>query len=212
MGFCLFNNVAVVAQWVLESDFASRVAIIDFDVHHGNGTQQIFYSRSDVLYLSSHQYPFYPGTGSFQETGQGPGVGYNLNFPLRAGTGDSFFSNLYKDLVAPVVNEYAPELILVSAGYDGFQNDPLGGMLLSVEGFASVVSTLNEVAKQVSNSRILYLLEGGYDLNGLVDCVIRTIEISLSPSTVVLPESQYQEFEAYSELCKRYFGKHWSCL
>jgi acetoin utilization deacetylase AcuC-like enzyme len=139
-------------------------------------------------------------------------MGFNLNFPLRAGTGDSFFSHVYEDFITPVLKEYDPDLILVSAGYDGHLDDPLGGMLLSVDGYAFVVSILNEVASQVAGSRILYLLEGGYNLKALADCVIRTIEVSMNATTVDLPESQQREFEAYSGLCKRYFGEHWNCL
>jgi acetoin utilization deacetylase AcuC-like enzyme len=212
MGFCLFNNVAIVGQWAIENNLASRVAIIDFDVHHGNGTQKIFYSRADVLYVSSHQYPFYPGTGDFKEMGEGPGLGYNLNFPLRAGTGGSFYSRLYRELVAPVLIEYQPDLILLSAGYDGYVDDPLGGMLLTVEAYESLALILNEVASQITGNQILYLLEGGYNLGALSDCVIRTIEATLNPSPIEIPESQRTEFEAYAELSKRYFAQHWKCL
>jgi acetoin utilization deacetylase AcuC-like enzyme len=212
MGFCLFNNVAVVAQWAIETGMASKVAIVDFDVHHGNGTQQVFYSRADVLYVSSHQFPFYPGTGDFKEVGQDSGVGFTLNFPLRAGTGDSFHANLYEQLVAPVLIEYKPDLILVSAGYDGCRDDPLGGMLLSVDGYTSLASTLNRIAGQVAEGRILYLLEGGYNLKALADCVFRTIDVTLDPFEVVLSDCQLSEFEAYAQLCRRYFGQYWNCL
>lgn len=212
MGFCLFNTVAVMGQWAIEKKLASRVAIVDFDLHHGNGTQEIFYARADVLYISSHQYPFYPGTGDFRETGQGHGLGYNLNFPLRAGTGDSFFAHLYEELVAPVLIEYDPDLILVSAGYDGHRDDPLGGMLLSADGYGSVVSVLNQVARQVAEGRILYVLEGGYNLKALADCVIRTIEVSLDRSASASPEREHSEWEAYSGLCKGHFGQYWNCL
>jgi acetoin utilization deacetylase AcuC-like enzyme len=212
MGFCLFNNVAIIGQWVLENGLASRVGIVDFDVHHGNGTQEVFYSRPDVLYISSHQYPFYPGTGDFGELGQGMGMGYTLNFPLRAGTGDSFFTHLYGEFIGPVLREYDPDLILVSAGFDGHLDDPLGGMLLSVDGYAALVSILNCAARQVADNRILYLLEGGYNLKALTDCVIRTIEVSMDPTSVDLPDSQHSEFEAYSGLCRRYFGEYWKCM
>ncbi len=211
-GFCLFNNVAITGHWAIEKGLASRVAIVDFDVHHGNGTQEIFYSRADVLYVSTHQYPFYPGTGAFQEIGEGPGLGFNLNFPLRAGTGDSFYSRLYKELIALVLIEFRPDLILVSAGYDAFVDDPLGGMLLSVEAYASLAVTLNDVARQITGNRILYILEGGYNLSGLVRCVFRTIEVTLNPSSIVIPESQRSEFEAYSNLSRGYFSRYWRCL
>lgn len=212
MGFCLFNNVAIAAEWAVKNRLASKVAIVDFDVHHGNGTQQIFYSRPDVLYISSHQYPFYPGTGDFVELGEGAGLGYNLNFPLRAGTGGSFYSRLYGELIAPVLTEYQPDLILISAGYDAYMDDPLGGMLLDVEAYQTMVSILDEVARAGTSRKILYFLEGGYNLEALSTCVMKTIETSLKPSVPSIPESQEAEFEAYSQLCKRYFAQHWRCL
>ena len=212
MGFCLFNNVAVAAEWAIRSKLASKVAIIDFDVHHGNGTQQIFYTRPDVLYVSSHQYPFYPGTGDFREIGEGPGSGYSLNFPLRAGTGDSLYCRLYEEIIAPILMEYHPDLILVSAGYDAFVDDPLGGMLLHVDAYRVLASILNDVAGKLTEGRILYFLEGGYDLVALSNCVLGTIETTLSPSKPEIPESQGTEFEAYSELCRKFFAQYWECL
>jgi len=212
MGFCLFNNVAIAAEWAVRNHLASKVAIVDFDVHHGNGTQQIFYSRPDVLYISSHQYPFYPGTGDFMEMGEGAGLGYNLNFPLRAGTGCSFYLRLYKELIAPVLTEYQPDLILISAGYDAHVDDPLGGMLLNAGAYQTLVSILDEVARKTTSGRILYFLEGGYSLEALSTCVLKTIEATLKPSIPSIPESQGADFEAYSELCKRYFAQHWKCM
>ena len=212
MGFCLFNNVAIVAQWVIENQLASRIAIVDFDVHHGNGTQQIFYSRSDVLYVSSHQYPFYPGTGEFREMGEGPGLGYTLNFPLHAGTGDSFYTRVYREIVGPILIEFNPELILVSAGYDAHQDDPLGGMLLSFDGFEALSSILNDVSSRVADGRLLYVLEGGYNLAVLSDCVLRTVETALNRSEVTVPESQTAESGSYLDSARSHFARHWKCL
>ena len=215
MGFCLFNNAAVAAEWALASGIASRVAIVDFDVHHGNGTQEIFYSRSDVLYISSHQFPFYPGTGDFRELGEGPGLGYTINLPLRAGTGDFFHCALYRDLVAPVLVEFAPELIIVSAGYDSHVEDPLGGMLMSTAGYAALVSILNGAAMKASGARIVYLLEGGYDLNALAASVLRSVEVALQGEEAEIAEvlpSQTVEYEAYREMAKSYFARHWRSL
>ena len=132
MGFCLFNNVAIAAQAAINLGVAKRVAVVDFDVHHGNGTQNIFYGRSDVLYVSSHQHPFYPGTGLQEELGAGEGRGLTINLPLKAGSGDFLYSKLYADLVSPILLEYDPDLILVSAGFDAHEDDPLGGMEVSV--------------------------------------------------------------------------------
>jgi acetoin utilization deacetylase AcuC-like enzyme len=212
MGFCLFNNAAIVAQWVIENNLASLVAIVDFDVHHGNGTQEIFYSRSYVLYISSHKYPFYPGTGELQDMGEGAGLGYTVNFPLQAGTGDSFYTRVYRELIAPILIEFDPGLILVSAGYDAHRDDPLGGMLLSADGFGALSFILNEVSRKVADNRVLYILEGGYNLTALSDCVLRTIETAIDRSEVAIREEQVTEFESYRRSSKRYFSPYWKSL
>jgi acetoin utilization deacetylase AcuC-like enzyme len=181
MGFCLFNNVAVAAQWAIEQGGVKRVAIVDFDVHHGNGTEEIFGSRSDVLYVSSHQYPFYPGTGAADDVGSGGGLGLTVNLPVIAGQGDGFFVSLYTEVVAPVLREYEPGLIIVSAGYDGHARDPLGGMQMTAGGFGDLAAILSRVAREVCEGRILYVLEGGYDLQGLATSVTKTIESAADP-------------------------------
>ena len=135
MGFCVYNNIAVGAYYLLEKYKLSKVAIVDFDVHHGNGTQEIFYSRSDVLYISTHQSPFYPGGGHFSEVGAGSGRGFTVNFPILSGMGNYFYCSLYSDFILPILTSFQPELILVSAGYDAHREDPLSGMNLDVSGF-----------------------------------------------------------------------------
>jgi acetoin utilization deacetylase AcuC-like enzyme len=197
MGFCLFNNVAVAAQWALREGQASRVAVVDFDVHHGNGIQEIFYARPDVLYISQHQYPFYPGSGSFQEQGEGAGRGFTVNFPLRAGRGDFFYWCLFRDFVGPILERYRPDLILVSAGYDAHAGDPLGGMKLTDSGFGAIVNSLNAVAREVCGGRILYVLEGGYSLDFLVKSVAMTIETTVEPRELPLQEDQQADYEDY---------------
>lgn len=188
MGFCLFNNAAVAAQRAITVGAAGRVAIVDFDVHHGNGTQQIFYDRADVLYVSSHQFPFYPGTGDFSECGSGEGKGTTVNFPVSAGRGDEFFLCLYADLVAAAVRQFEPDLIVVSAGYDAHRLDPLAGMEMTSAGFAGLASLLNKVARQICGGRIVYILEGGYHLQALAKSVVATIETCLQQQETTPPE------------------------
>jgi acetoin utilization deacetylase AcuC-like enzyme len=146
------------------------VAIVDMDVHHGNGTQSCFYGSPDVLYVSTHQYPFYPGSGSFSEVGRGEGKGYTLNFPLPEGTGDSTFSLLYSKIIAGVLDQYEPQLILVSTGFDGHFRDPLGGLSLTHAGYASAAASLMRAADRMCNGRICFILEGGYDPQALKHC------------------------------------------
>lgn len=175
MGFCLFNTAAIAAQWALDQEFVERVAIVDFDVHHGNGTQGIFWRRSDVFYLSTHQYPLYPGTGSDAETGQGKGIGFTLNFPLPAGTRDNAYVNLFGGPVREALEGFRPELLIVSAGYDAHRNDPLAGMEMTEAGFDGIVRELKEAALELCQGRLFLVLEGGYDLKALGDSVDVTI-------------------------------------
>ena len=210
MGFCLFNNVAVAADWAIRNSAVDKVAIVDFDVHHGNGTQEIFYARSDVLYLSAHQYPFYPGTGEITELGEGQGEGFTVNFPLHAGAGNSFYRALFSDLVLPIIRQFDPQLILVSAGYDAHQNDPLAGMCLSAEGFGQLVTLLNSLAQEVCEGRILFVLEGGYDLKALSETIVCTMEASMTPKTSRIEEKeQTEEYVSYREQARRVFSPYW---
>jgi len=163
MGFCFFNNVAVAAQH-LRRRGAARVAIFDFDVHHGNGTQHLFASRADVFYASTHQYPFYPGTGAASEIGVGEGAGATLNVPLPAGTGDPGYAAAIEEQVLPALRRFAPDVLLLSAGFDAWQNDPLGGMAVSEAGFARWGALLRALADEVCGGRLLAVLEGGYDI------------------------------------------------
>jgi acetoin utilization deacetylase AcuC-like enzyme len=166
MGFCLFNNVAIAAAHALSRGLG-RVAIVDWDVHHGNGTQAIFYREPRVLYVSSHEYPFYPGTGALDETGDGAGSGFTVNLPLPAGLGDREYSQLYREIVEPIGRSFDPELVLVSAGFDPYRDDPLAGMRLSEHGFANLVQTCLDVAQGSARGRVVAVLEGGYDEEGL---------------------------------------------
>jgi len=174
MGFCLFNNVAVAALYALEEEGLERVLIVDFDVHHGNGTQDTFYRDPRVLYFSTHQYPYYPGTGHWREIGEGPGEGYTVNVPLNAGVGDEGYGAIFDEFLYPIAQRHQPELILVSAGYDAHWNDPLAGMLLSVTGYAHLIQTLVQMAEEVCGGRLVFFLEGGYHLQVLRESVLDT--------------------------------------
>jgi acetoin utilization deacetylase AcuC-like enzyme len=176
MGFCFFNNAAVAAEHLRRMHGASRVAIFDFDVHHGNGTQHLFEARADVFYASTHQYPFYPGTGAASETGSGAGQGATLNVPLPAGTGDDGYGMALEERVLPALRAFAPDVLVVSAGFDVWRADPLGGMAVTESGFAQWGARLAALADEVSAGRLLTVLEGGYDLDNLprlVECYLR---------------------------------------
>jgi acetoin utilization deacetylase AcuC-like enzyme len=170
-GFCLFNNVAIAAAYARLKHKLERIAIVDFDVHHGNGTQSIFYNSSNILYISSHQYPFYPGSGNFNEVGRGAGKGYTLNFPLPRGAGDPNFVPIYSKIIPVVLDQFSPQLILVSAGFDGHYKDPLGELSLTQTGYASAAGSLMAAAERVCNGKICFVLEGGYSLPALRDCI-----------------------------------------
>lgn len=167
MGFCLFNNIAIGAEYMLKKHGLHRILIVDWDLHHGNGTQHSFYDRSDILYFSTHQFPHYPGTGYWDETGRGKGEGFTINVPLSSGKNDEDYLFIFNKILTPIASVYKPEFILVSAGFDIFENDPLGGMRVSELGFGALTSELLSLAHQFSKDRILFTLEGGYDLQGL---------------------------------------------
>jgi acetoin utilization deacetylase AcuC-like enzyme len=163
MGFCLFNNIAVAAQAALDEFGLQRVLIFDWDVHHGNGTQDIFYGSPNVLFVSAHQYPHYPGSGDWRDAGAEGGAGYTVNMPLPAGVGDAGFTRLFAEVVTPVAERFEPELILVSAGYDAHWRDPLAGLHLSLGGYWRLAKGLVELAGRLCGGRIAVFLEGGYD-------------------------------------------------
>ena len=165
MGFCLFNNIAVAAAYAREDLGARRVLIVDWDVHHGNGTQHIFQDDSTVLYFSTHQYPHYPGTGAFEEVGSGDGV--TVNVPLPAGRSDRDYAAVYKALLVPVARAFQPDLILVSAGFDIHERDPLAGMGVTASGCAALARLCIDLAEELCRGRLVLTLEGGYDLEGL---------------------------------------------
>jgi len=168
MGFCLFNNVAVAAAAMLARGL-ERVAIVDIDVHHGNGTQAMFYEEPRVLYVSTHQYPFYPGTGAADEIGAGEGRGFTVNIPMEAGSTDADYAMVHRDVVGPVLDDFRPELVLVSAGYDAHERDPLASMRMTTEGYAAIVAHLSHVAAR--HGALALVTEGGYELTALAACL-----------------------------------------
>ncbi len=178
MGFCLLNNVALAARWA-QRQGRERIAIVDIDVHHGNGTQDAFYDDPSVLYVSTHQYPFYPGTGRAQETGSSAARGTNVNIPLPGRSGDAEYAAAFEQVVEPVVRRFQPELLLVSCGFDGHFADPLAGMSLSVDGYGALALRLMALADELCGGRIVFALEGGYHLTALPWGVRRVIEVLL---------------------------------
>ena len=175
MGFCLFNTIAVGAAHALASGL-QRVAIVDWDVHHGNGTQEIFWSSPDVFFTSIHQWPLYPGTGAASEIGIDAGSGLTLNLPISAGAGNERYLQVLDEIILPKLRAFAPELVLVSAGYDCHRDDPLGGMRVDEDGFAAMTGRLIDLAQASADGRIVLVLEGGYDPPALARSVVRTIE------------------------------------
>ena len=182
MGFCYFNNVAVAAEHLIAAHGLGRVAIFDFDVHHGNGTQHLFEERADVLYVSTHQYPFYPGTGAATERGRGAGQGATVNVPLPAGCGDGDYETAIREQVLPALEAFEPEVLLLSAGLDAWQGDPLGGMRVSRAGFGQWGEWLGALARRRCAGRVMALLEGGYDveaLGGLAEAFVAGVACGL---------------------------------
>ncbi|MDX6678812.1 MAG: hypothetical protein QOE31_2864 [Solirubrobacteraceae bacterium] len=177
MGFCLFNNVAIAAQHALDSGLAARVMIVDWDVHHGNGTNDIFAASDDVLFCSIHQSPLYPGTGPASDVGYGPGEGYTVNLPVPGGSGDAVFVSLLEHVVRPLARAYEPDLVLLSAGYDAHADDPLAGCVVTDDGYSAMAASVRAMAHEVG-APLGIVLEGGYDLGALARGVAITLAVA----------------------------------
>src|SRR5579871_1152061 len=189
MGFCLFNNVAVATAHARASG-AAKIAIVDYDVHHGNGTQHIFDTDRHVLYVSTHQYPYYPGTGAVDEVGRDTGFGLTVNVPMEAGSVDEDYQTVFARIVIPVVRQFEPDLLIVSAGFDAHADDPLGGMRLSTEAFGAMTAELRAVAEECCRGRLVLVTEGGYDLQALggsLDAAVRVLHAP--PAAAAWPSS-----------------------
>jgi len=183
MGFCLFNNIAIATRYALEKYNLERILIVDFDVHHGNGTQDTFYDEPRVMYISTHQYPFYPGTGSVEETGSGAAKGTNVNIPLPSGCGDEEYLEVYEQVIVPLARRFSPQLILVSAGYDPHWADPLASMEVSTSGFERMAGIIKSLADEHCGGRVVLTLEGGYNLDALAASVKATFDALLGNRT-----------------------------
>jgi acetoin utilization deacetylase AcuC-like enzyme len=212
-GFCLFNNAALAARLAIEAHAARRVFILDWDVHHGNGTQEIFYRDPAVVCCSLHQEAWYPGTGALEETGEGPGEGATINIPLPAGVGDGGYRHLFEEVVLPLLRAVAPSLILISAGFDAHHADPLGGMMLTARGFGAMARLVREVA---GTTPIVALLEGGYDLDALARSVAATlealtgIEANVAERPGAVREVPFGVVSARTRAVRRVVGDYWA--
>ncbi|HEX9442581.1 MAG TPA: histone deacetylase [Candidatus Binatia bacterium] len=210
MGFCLFNTVAIGAHHVRRRYGARRVLVMDWDVHHGNGTEAAFYRDPSVLYLSTHQYPYYPGTGAAADVGAGAGEGFTVNVPLPAGCGDEEYLRVFKDIVVPIADKYAPDWILVSAGFDPHRRDPLGGMNVTESGFGALAAMLLRLAEKHAGGRIAFLLEGGYDLAALKNSVAAVLQAMRERPGVDLSEAGGAAIEPLVRQILRVQEKYWA--
>jgi acetoin utilization deacetylase AcuC-like enzyme len=208
-GFCIFNNMAIATKFALSKFSLNRVLIADFDVHHGNGTQDAFYADPKVLYFSTHQYPFYPGTGWMDETGAGEGEGTTVNFPMAAGWSDEEYLRAFNEVLVPVARRFQPQLILVSAGFDAHWADQLAMMSVSVKGFAQMVVILKEMAAELCKGRLVFTLEGGYNLQVVASSIKAAFDVLLGNSEVDDPLGKAsmarkpEGFDEHIEVMKR---------
>ncbi len=219
MGFCIFNNIAVGAKYVMKMHGMERILIIDWDVHHGNGTQNTFYEDPEVLYLSTHRYGlFYPGTGAPAEVGSGKGEGYTVNVPISPGSGDAEYGNVFLHILKPIALSYEPQLILVSAGFDTYYRDPLGGMEMTERGYARLTNIIMDMAERTCGGKIVITLEGGYDLDGLATSVKGVLRELRGDSTIEVAECERDEGNGYEGILDRldkirgYHRRYWEKL
>jgi acetoin utilization deacetylase AcuC-like enzyme len=211
MGFCLLNNVAAGAAAALARGL-TRVAVIDFDVHHGNGTQEAFWPDPRVLYVSSHQFPFYPGTGSLDEVGEGEGRGFTVNLPMPPGLGDGDYRRAYREIVEPIGRAFDPELVLVSAGFDPHRDDPIGGMDLSAAGFGELMDVCLAIASGAARGRLVAVLEGGYDLDGIARSTAALVGRMLGRPRPPLEAAAAPGLDRLVDAYRRVHGRHWAAV
>jgi acetoin utilization deacetylase AcuC-like enzyme len=212
MGFCLFNNVAVGAAYLRARHQFERVMVVDWDVHHGNGTQHTFARQPGVLFVSMHRWPFYPGTGGLDEVGERDGRGYTVNLPFPGGYGDAEYGAAFERVVAPLALEYAPQVILISAGFDAHVRDPLGGMAVSAHGFAAMARALIDAATQVCDGRVVAVLEGGYDIHALRDSSLAVLDQLCGQSLPPAPPTPPSHAAPLLDAVRRLHGGQWRNL
>ena len=214
MGFCIFNNIAIGARYAQKSLGIERILIIDWDLHHGNGTQHAFEDDPSVLYFSTHQYPYYPGTGSFMEVGIFDGAGFTVNLPLSSGYGDGEYVWFMENLLRPIVLQFRPQLILISAGFDIYHQDPLGGMRVTPEGFSAMTRSIMELAKECADDRVVISLEGGYHIEGLRDSVKAVLmelsDIKKTNVNEILKNARDSIMDDVVRSFKKVYGKFWN--
>jgi acetoin utilization deacetylase AcuC-like enzyme len=215
-GFCLFNNIAIGARYAQEHLGLKRILIADWDLHHGNGTQHTFDRDPSVLYFSTHQYPYYPGTGAFDEAGKGEGKGFTVNVPLTIGYGDGEYLGIYEKTLKPIALEFNPDIILVSAGFDIYIGDPLGGMNVTPQGFAGLTRALMDMAEACCGGRLVLTLEGGYDIAGERDSVKEVLKELAGVSKTAVAELLAKGDEAavnyVLERARQTHRRHWKDL
>ena len=213
MGFCLYNNVAVAAAHARTLG-ASRVAIVDYDVHHGNGTQHSFETDPDVLYVSAHQFPFYPGTGAADEVGRAKGEGFTINLPLEVGAVDEDYRIVFAEIVNPVLRQYKPDLLVISAGFDAHERDPLAGMRVTTPAFAAMTRELLIVAEECCSGRLVAVTEGGYDLRALGQSLTGVVNVlaeprAAAPWPAASPTIRATRAAAAVAQAKQHLGRFW---
>jgi acetoin utilization deacetylase AcuC-like enzyme len=206
MGFCFFNNVAVVARHLQAERDRERILILDWDVHHGNGTQHTFYDDPSVMYVSLHQFPFYPGTGNFDEIGSGRGSGFTVNLPMRAGWGPGEYAAAFRDVILPVALRFDPDFVLVSAGFDAHRDDPLAMMSLDAGAFANMTDAMLTIADQCCGGDLVALLEGGYSLEALTESVDAVLDHLAHPGSF---DGSAAELTSWSEATRQVLEPYW---
>jgi acetoin utilization deacetylase AcuC-like enzyme len=211
MGFCLFNNVAIAAAYLIRRRNLKRVLVVDWDVHHGNGIQDIFYDSPEVMYFSTHQFPFYPGTGGLDETGAGAGAGFTVNAPMPATFGDEEYLRVFDEVLTPIARQYRPEFILVSSGFDAHFRDPLGQMRVTENGFAALARRVKRIAAECCQNRMVAALEGGYDLHALAEsgrCVIE--ELGREADEPIIAAKDGTRITPIIERSRYFLSRYWN--
>jgi len=212
MGFCLFNNIAIAAAYAKHKHGLKRVLIVDWDLHHGNGTQHAFYDDPSVLFFSSHQYPYYPGSGNFDQAGSSDGEGFTVNAPFPTGFGDAEYVHVYDRILKPIALEYNPQLVLVSAGFDPYIKDPLGGMAVTGDGFGALAKIVQDIALKTCEGKVLITLEGGYHPDGLREGARSVLNALLGKPSPQPKKAPHKAADQVIEKIVSVQKKYWKCL